>query len=151
MFLFCAFPAIAQLLLSFTIPESPSYQIAKGKTTDARRTIALIYPNLSAEAIEAKIRQIEAALDTSSKALQIRVALSRPSLDSASSLLPTLQSGSTSIDKLWRDLPTRRALIVACGLQFYQQVCLGLLHNPVSLTRRPGYRFQLSHVLVSIQ
>lgn len=122
MFLVTAVPAVIQLVLSFSLPESPRYQLAKGKGADARRTIRLINPGLSADAIEETISRIESAMAKDRKAVQFQITASRPSLDSTSELFSSASaSTSTLIDRLWRNLPTRRALIVACGLQFYQQ------------------------------
>jgi SP family myo-inositol transporter-like MFS transporter 13 len=103
MFLSAVVPSLAQLVLTLSIPESPRYLIKRGNTTDARLALARVYSKLSAPDLEQVVARIERTLKLEAETV-VR-----------------LSSFDTVVDALWRDLPTRRALIVACGLQFFQQ------------------------------
>jgi SP family myo-inositol transporter-like MFS transporter 13 len=104
-----AVPALAQLILSIGMPESPRFLILRDKIAPARRTLARLYPHCDSQAIEQMIERIQDGV----KAEQERTL--RIGLISA-------KSAGGLVDKLWRDKPNRRALLVACGLQFFQQV-----------------------------
>jgi SP family myo-inositol transporter-like MFS transporter 13 len=104
-------PALAQLALSISMPESPRFLILRGKIDPARATLSHLYPNLDAEALERRIQRIEQGLKTEQETT-LRVGL-----------IGAKSTGGL-VDKLWRDKPNRRALIVACGLQFFQQVTI---------------------------
>jgi len=107
MLLSAAMPSIAQLILSFGIPESPRYHIKKGNLSGARHTLSRVYPTLTSSEVEHKIERIQAVLQLESESI-VRLKL----------------GSQNQLGQLWHDIPTRRALIVACGLQFFQQVCL---------------------------
>jgi MFS transporter, SP family, solute carrier family 2 (myo-inositol transporter), member 13 len=104
-------PALAELALSITMPESPRFLILRGKIEPARITLSRLYPNLNAEALERRILRIEQGLKIEQEST-VRVGLTGP------------KSTVGLIDKLWRNKPNRRALLVACGLQLFQQVIL---------------------------
>ena len=52
-----AIPSLLQLALSFQLPESPRWLIMRDRLPEARSTLARIYPSLSAEAIDHKVRK----------------------------------------------------------------------------------------------
>lgn len=113
-----AVPSIAQLVLSFAMPDSPRWQVQKGRYEEAKRTLARIYPSSDDAGLQAKVDSIERTLQTVDKQT-LHLGASRT-------------AARTLVDALWRDLPTRRALVVACALQAIQQLtgfnalmCLG--------------------------
>ena len=103
-----AVPSIAQLELSFAMPDSPRWQVQKGLVQQAKATLSRIYPTTDAQGIDAKVASIERTLQTADKET-LHLGASR-------------RSAQTLVDALWRDLPTRRALFVACSLQAIQQL-----------------------------
>ncbi|KAM0786478.1 hypothetical protein ACM66B_001937 [Microbotryomycetes sp. NB124-2] len=107
-----AVPAVAQLLLAIgSLPESPRYHLARGWTAEARKTLKMIYPKLNGDAIQAKIDRIleETASDETQGLLGLGHVES----------LKDVKEGLLS--KIWRDRANRRAVILTCGLQFFQQ------------------------------
>lgn len=122
-----AMPALAQLVLSFRLPESPRWLIRRAKANDARTVLRHISPDLSAHAIERKIEEIQQALDHEDEEtmpLKLNVGW--------------LEGWR---DRLWNDIPTRRALIVACGLQFFQQATgfNSLMYFSVTILKSAGF------------
>lgn len=103
MFLSGLVPAIVQLGLIFGIPESPRFSIRKNRLGDAQLALSRIYEGASANQIQQLVEKIQQAIE----------------YDDGVMLKPT--SFSAVKQALWVDLPTRRALVLACGLQFYQQ------------------------------
>lgn len=106
-----AVPAILQLLLSFSIPESPRFLILHGRIAPARATLRAIYPHSSSDAIQRRIDRIQVEVQHDGVegllGLGRRVGLAR------------VKEGLMA--KLWKDRANRRALILACGLQWFQQ------------------------------
>lgn len=103
-------PAVIQLFLAFSLPESPRWLVRRGHSSEARLVLSRVHPGSSAAAIERRIQKIQQALDDEDEGT-----------DGTRSL--KLNSGflESWYEKLWQDAPTRRALVVACGLQFFQQ------------------------------
>lgn len=120
-------PAIIQLLLSFSLPESPRYLIRCGRINDARFVLGRIFPGSSAAGIERAIEEVQEALDAEDEA----------------SMPLKLHYGffESWRDRLWSDIATRRALIVACGLQFFQQATgfNSLMYFSVTILQRSGF------------
>lgn len=106
-----AVPAILQLVLSFSLPESPRYLILHGRIAPARATLRAIYPQSSSEAIQRRIDKIQVEVQDIGEegllSLGRRAGLAR------------VKEGLMA--KLWNDRANRRALILACGLQWFQQ------------------------------
>lgn len=106
-----AVPAIIQLLLSFSLPESPRWLILHDRIAPARATLKLVYPLSSSEAIQRRIERIQVEVQSDGGAgflgLGDGVGLSK------------VKDGLAA--KLWDDRPNRRAVVLACGLQFFQQ------------------------------
>lgn len=102
-----AVPAIAQLVLSFSLPESPRYLIMHSRLDSARTILARLYPSISMEGVERKVDSIQQALRREQD-VSIAVGKGR---------------GVREIFRiLWNTKAHRRALFVACGLQFAQQI-----------------------------
>ncbi|GAA5986141.1 hypothetical protein JCM11641_004723 [Rhodosporidiobolus odoratus] len=101
-----AVPAVAQLVLSFSMPESPRYQIQQGRVAPARRTLQLLNPKLSGQEVQKKVEEIQAEVGEQHSAT------------------PDRALKEVVVALLWRDKANRRALLVATGLQAIQQ-CTG--------------------------
>ncbi|KPV74275.1 uncharacterized protein RHOBADRAFT_15713, partial [Rhodotorula graminis WP1] len=118
-----AVPAILQLVLSFSIPESPRWLVRQGRLVAARRNLSLLSPHATPASIQHRLDAIQAdAPDirgehapTASKAdwrTRLRDVVRMYSWDE-------LRQGR--LGSLWRDRASRRALAVAVGLQWFQQ------------------------------
>lgn len=120
-----AVPAISQVLLSFSIPESPRYHLRKGRVVTAQKTIQRLNPSWSREMVQKRIQLLRAEVQDHPgdraaggpgrqrllSGWREKVRTWRPS---------SIQDGKLGL--LWKDRANRRALLVACGLQFFQQV-----------------------------
>lgn len=120
-------PAVLQLLLGFSLPETPRWLIRHNRSTDARLVLSRIYPGASAQFIERRIDEVQEALsaeDEASMPLKLNYGI--------------LESWK---DRLWGDAPTRRALVVACGLQFFQQATgfNSLMYFSVTILKSAGF------------
>ncbi|RXM31592.1 Proton myo-inositol cotransporter [Acipenser ruthenus] len=92
------FPAVLQFFGFLFLPESPRWLIQKGKTQKARRVLSQIRGNQN---IDEEYDSIKTSIEDEEK-----------------------ESGGDG-PVIWRMLtypPTRRALIVGCGLQMFQQL-----------------------------
>ncbi|KWU44845.1 MFS general substrate transporter, partial [Rhodotorula sp. JG-1b] len=119
-----AVPAISQVLLSFSIPESPRYHLRKGRVVTAQKTIQRLNPSWSHEMVQKRIQLLRAEVQDHPgdraaggpgrqrllSGWREKVRNWRPS---------SIQDGKLGL--LWKDRANRRALLVACGLQFFQQ------------------------------
>ncbi|GAA5860970.1 hypothetical protein JCM3774_003207 [Rhodotorula dairenensis] len=118
-----AVPAITQVLLSFSLPESPRYHLRKGRIVTAQKTLQRLNPSWSPETVQARLQalRVEVQAREAPRASppdpqrllagwRQKVLNWRPSL---------LRDGK--LELLWKDRANRRALLVACGLQFFQQ------------------------------
>lgn len=101
-----AVPAIAQLALGFSLPESPRYLIGKGRMDAARTVLAMLNPKISMEGVEKKVEAIQLGLRKES---DVTLAVGKG------------RGVGEILRILWNTKAHRRALIVACTLQFYQQ------------------------------
>lgn len=84
------------------LPESPRYLLRAGKESQARLVLQRIYPRASTEQIDLKISFISAVVNKTVLAEQA----------------PPLQR----LGRMFKVGKTRRALIIACGLQALQQL-----------------------------
>ncbi|EIW79528.1 sugar transporter [Coniophora puteana RWD-64-598 SS2] len=99
-----AVPAGIQAALVLILPESPRILVRRGDIEDAHKVLGKIYKGAKAEQVELKLRVLRAAVQQS-----IDIANSTTFLERIRSMI------SVPVN--------RRALIVACGLQAYQQLC----------------------------
>ncbi|ORY65659.1 general substrate transporter [Leucosporidium creatinivorum] len=106
-----AIPSILQLCLSFSIPESPRWLIQHGRIAPARATLKAVYPLSDSAAIQRRIERIEVEVQSEEREgfLGLGEGLS----------LGKAKEGLVA--RLWNDRANRRAIILACGLQFFQQ------------------------------
>ncbi|KAI9464133.1 general substrate transporter [Lactarius psammicola] len=97
-------PAGLQLIFLFFLPESPRILLKRGHVEQARDVISKIYAHASAKQIDFKVKVLQAAVKQSVEIVQTTTFLER----FHSILFVPIN---------------RRALIVACALQFAQQAC----------------------------
>ncbi|GLB39549.1 putative major facilitator superfamily, sugar transporter (TC 2.A.1.1) family protein [Lyophyllum shimeji] len=99
-----AVPAGIQFVLLFFLPESPRILIRRGDIDKARGIMAKIYAFASAEQVDLKVKVLHAAVQ---KSIEI---------SNTTTLVQRAQS-------MLFDPVNRRALIVGCGMQAFQQLC----------------------------
>ncbi|CDR36107.1 hypothetical protein NBRC10512_004988 [Rhodotorula toruloides] len=126
MFGFGAVPAVVQLLLSFSLPESPRFQLRHDRVASARKTIRQLNPTLSHAAVQRRIESIQAEVqgakesDRADEAREGGVPLNLARWKKwLQEVRNDIQEGR--LGRLWRDRVSRRTLLVAAGLQFFQQ------------------------------
>ncbi|PCH37438.1 general substrate transporter [Wolfiporia cocos MD-104 SS10] len=97
-------PAGLQFFFLFFLPESPRILIRRGRFEDARAVVSKIYAHATSEQVDLKIKVLTAAVRQSVE------------ITNSTNLLQRCQSIIM--------IPiNRRALIIACGLQAFQQLC----------------------------
>lgn len=106
-----AIPSIIQLCLGFSLPESPRWLIQHGRIAPARATLKAVYPLSDSAAIQRRIDRIELEVQSEE----------REGLLGLGAGLSLGKAKEGLVAKLWRDRANRRAVILACGLQFFQQ------------------------------
>ncbi|OSD01082.1 general substrate transporter [Trametes coccinea BRFM310] len=99
-----AVPAASQALCLLFLPESPRIMIRRNDIEAARATMTKIYAYATPEQIELKVRSLAAAVKLSVEITNSTTFLQRFRL-------------------ILTDPINRRALIVGCGLQAFQQLC----------------------------
>lgn len=97
-------PALVQLLGLLSLDESPRWLVNKGRYIDARRVLKRIYPLASDDAIERHVDRIQDSLKATS-------------VDASSG------EKRSTWSVLFNEPHHRRALILAAGLQAFQQAC----------------------------
>ncbi|CAE6470247.1 unnamed protein product [Rhizoctonia solani] len=99
-----AVPAGLQLIMLPFLPESPRILVRGGKLEEAEKNMAKIYAHATPEQVAQKVKLLRASV--------------QESID--------IQNSTTFLER-FRSIITvpvnRRALIVACGLQGFQQLC----------------------------
>ncbi|GAA5991125.1 hypothetical protein JCM10908_006549 [Rhodotorula pacifica] len=118
-----AVPAITQVLLSFSLPESPRHHLRKGRIVTAQQTLQRLNPSWSRETVQKRLEVLRVEVQDGQRDPTRgtdRQRLLAGWREKARSWRPSnLQDGK--LGQLWRDRANRRALLVACGLQFFQQ------------------------------
>ncbi|CDO77411.1 hypothetical protein BN946_scf184857.g18 [Trametes cinnabarina] len=99
-----AVPAAAQALFLVFLPESPRIMIRRDNFEAARETMTKIYAYATPEQVELKVRTLAAAVKLSVEITNSTTFLQRLRL-------------------ILTDPINRRALIVGCGMQAFQQLC----------------------------
>ncbi|KAI3612894.1 myo-inositol transporter itr1 [Moniliophthora roreri] len=99
-----AVPAGIQLLLLFILPESPRVLVRRGDLVRARAIMTKVYAFAKPEQIDLKVKVLQAAV--------------QQSID--------IQNNTTFLQRLamiFFNGVNRRALIIGCGMQAFQQLC----------------------------
>lgn len=99
-----AVPAGIQFFLLFFLPESPRILIQRGNIEGARRIMTKIYAYAKPEEVDLKVKVLHASVQRS-----IEITHATTFLDRFKSMI--------------FDAVNRRALIVGCGMQAFQQLC----------------------------
>lgn len=99
-----AVPAALQLIFLFILPESPRVMIVRGKLQEAENVMRKIYSHATLEQVKLKVKVLQVAVQEN-----IRISKSTTLFERMKSVLLTPVH--------------RRALIIACGLQAFQQLC----------------------------
>ncbi|SOV06572.1 related to myo-inositol transporter [Ustilago sp. UG-2017a] len=139
-------PAIFQLVGMIYLDESPRWLVAKGRIIRARHVLQRIYPNASVHMIDTEIDRIARSMEGTTQreeidpdaahstdrqaeednhgANDIQATLGRIAAAPAQ-LTSTARQRTTQVksklDMLLHDPTHRRALLIACSLQFFQQ------------------------------
>lgn len=111
-----AVPSLLQILLAFSLPESPSFLLEHEKTAKARSVLKSLNPNAREGAVQREIERIlRDQVETEQRALK------EGSWQTAKRLLSVSSN--------------RRALVLACGLQFFQATsgCSSLAFSSVKM------------------
>ncbi|PAV18207.1 general substrate transporter [Pyrrhoderma noxium] len=99
-----AVPAGLQILFLFFLPESPRVLLVRSKMEESEKVMRQIYAHATDEQVKLKVKVMQAAVQES-----IEITKSTTLLQRVQSILLIPRN--------------RRALIVACGLQAFQQLC----------------------------
>ncbi|SPO22525.1 related to myo-inositol transporter [Ustilago trichophora] len=139
-------PAIFQLVGMIYLDESPRWLVAKGRIIRARRVLQRIYPHASVRMIDNEIDRIARSMDGATQREDVdpdaapsidrrteedgntgsdlqttfdRIAAAPAQLTSSARQRTT--QVKSKLNMLLHDPTHRRALLIACGLQFFQQ------------------------------
>ncbi|GAA6014009.1 hypothetical protein JCM11491_003486 [Sporobolomyces phaffii] len=136
-------PGLSQLVLSFALPESPRHLLRRGKTARGRRVVKRLNPTWTSERVQLEVERLEhevgarARGDDDDDDGRVRLPPSLGEGDQTPRWFERLKSVG-QVDwrakwaqakrarerwqgLTWDDTANRKTLIVACGLQFFQQ------------------------------
>lgn len=111
-------PALVQLVGLFYLDESPRWLVAQGRHTSARHVLSRIYPLATPEAITHQIVRIEESVS----GIKRRAYLPSPAAVGAEDAADKSEGFGEQLRKIWRERGSRKALLLACGLQACQQL-----------------------------
>ncbi|EER26045.1 Sugar transporter family protein [Coccidioides posadasii C735 delta SOWgp] len=113
-----ALPALIQLFILIFLPETPRWLVKAGKDNEARLVLGKVYgkSDIIRQAVDRIIRDIENDINEEIQRLA-------PQQDATSEASQCLNSMLQSWSSLFRIPSNRRALIIACMLQGFQQLC----------------------------
>ncbi|KAI6130608.1 general substrate transporter [Pisolithus thermaeus] len=97
-------PAASQLALLVYLPESPRVLVRRGDMEAARKVLSRVYALASSEQVDLKLRVLHATV--------------KQSIEIANSTTFWQRFGSVFSNPI-----NRRALVIACGMQAFQQLC----------------------------
>lgn len=115
-------PAALQLALLVHLPESPRVLVRRGNMEAARKVLSRVYALASSEQVDLKLKVLHATV--------------KQSIEIANSTTFWQRLGS-----LFSDPINRRALVIACGMQAFQQLCgfNTLMYYSASLFQEIGF------------
>ncbi|SPO35350.1 related to myo-inositol transporter [Pseudozyma flocculosa] len=140
-------PAILQMVGLFYLDESPRWLVARGRIVSARRVLQRIYPTATNREVDMEIERIERSMrgttsqvpedpderngngsgggggggeDVEGRGSMTRISSVAPQI--LSTAAPKVKEAKGKLKLLWNEPNNRKALILACGLQFFQQM-----------------------------
>ncbi|KIJ16573.1 hypothetical protein PAXINDRAFT_176248 [Paxillus involutus ATCC 200175] len=115
-------PAALQLGLLVLLPESPRILVRRGRMEAAHKVLSVVYGAATPEQVDLKLKVLHAAVQQS-----IEIANSTTFFERFGSMISVLVN--------------RRALIVGCGMQAFQQLCgfNTLMYYSASLFQEIGF------------
>lgn len=115
-------PAALQLALLVHLPESPRVLVRRGNMEAARKVLSRVYALASSEQVDLKLKVLHATV--------------KQSVETANSTTFWQRLGS-----LFSNPINRRALVIACGMQAFQQLCgfNTLMYYSASLFQEIGF------------
>ncbi|KAI6096148.1 general substrate transporter [Pisolithus sp. B1] len=115
-------PAASQLALLVYLPESPRVLVRRGDMEAARKVLSRVYAFASSEQVDLKLKVLHATV--------------KQSIEIANSTTFWQRFGSVFSNPI-----NRRALVIACGMQAFQQLCgfNTLMYYSASLFQEIGF------------
>jgi MFS transporter, SP family, solute carrier family 2 (myo-inositol transporter), member 13 len=112
-----ALPAIIQVVLLLTMPETPRYLCKVQKQTQAKVILTRVYKDISPDPAGTAANIVRAIDDEIQEETESRLSLAKDRPGSSRLVLPA------TLSSLLFHAPHRRALIITCMLQGLQQLC----------------------------
>jgi SP family myo-inositol transporter-like MFS transporter 13 len=124
-----ALPAAIQFVMLFLLPETPRYLVKAGRTQQARKVLGRVYKTdkSGTKLVNAVLRRVEKEIEEEEDAAGLR---GTPDM-AKSGWRAKMERVQDNFSQLVVIGGNRRALIIACMLQGFQQLC-----GFVSLTSR---------------
>ncbi|VDI17127.1 MFS transporter, SP family, solute carrier family 2 (myo-inositol transporter), member 13 [Mytilus galloprovincialis] len=122
-------PSIIQFVGFFFLPESPRYLVNKGKVEEARKILEKLRDSSN---VDNEMRDIEKSVKESREFEQSNV--------------------FATIGKMLGNQPVRKALLLGCLMQFFQQLCgiNTVIYYSASILRMSGFPSKLAIWLVCV-
>lgn len=122
-----ALPAAVQFVMLFFLPETPRYLVKAGRVQQARAVLGRVYKSEEggAKLVGAVLRRVEREIEEEEDAAGLR---GMPEF-AKSGWRAKVERAQDNLSQLIVIGGNRRALIIACMLQGFQQLC-GFVSNP---------------------
>lgn len=122
-------PSVIQFVGFFFLPESPRWLLNKGKVEQARKVLQKLRDT---DKVDHEFREIENSVKESKQFEQ--------------------SNGFATIGKIFGNQPVRRALLLGCLMQFFQQLCgiNTVIYYSGSILRMSGFPSRLAIWLVCV-
>ncbi|KAK3105963.1 hypothetical protein FSP39_009749 [Pinctada imbricata] len=122
-------PAVIQFFGFFFLPESPRWLVGKGSMDRARKALQKIR---GLDNVEAELKEIESSLEEEREYSQYNIC--------------------ETLSKMLTTQPVRRALILGCTLQLFQQLCgiNTVIYYSASILRMSGFPSEMAIWLACI-
>ncbi|XP_052283950.1 proton myo-inositol cotransporter-like isoform X1 [Dreissena polymorpha] len=120
-------PSVIQFFGFFGLPESPRWLMEKGRRDDARKALQQIR---KVQGVENELQEIQDAIDEQKK----------------------LETGKGVLMRMLGTQPVRRALVLGCGMQLFQQLCgiNTVIYYSASILKLAGFPVELAIWLVCV-